>query len=105
MPDYMLLLYADEGSPAEQEARQAEMPLWQEFTDSLRASVVRPAPWHSGQGSEMTEPRPWQVGQVRSMEKKPCAARTRPWPSQVGQVSWRVAGVGHPQRAVRWVLQ
>ena len=36
MPDYMLLLYADEGSPAEQEARQAEMPLWQEFTDSLR---------------------------------------------------------------------
>ena len=33
----------------------------------------------------MTSPRPWQVGQVRSIEKKPCAARTRPWPSQVGQ--------------------
>ena len=34
----------------------------------------------------MTSPRPWQVGQVRSMAKKPCCARTRPWPAQVGQV-------------------
>ncbi len=34
----------------------------------------------------MTLPRPWQFGQVRSIEKKPCVARTRPWPPQVGQV-------------------
>ena len=34
----------------------------------------------------MVSPRPWQVGQVRSMEKKPCWARTRPWPPQVAQV-------------------
>ena len=32
----------------------------------------------------MTSPRPWQFGQVRSMEKKPCVARTRPEPPQVG---------------------
>src|SRR5665213_434011 len=56
------------------------------FTDNLRSSVVRPAPWHSTHGSEITWPRPWQVGQVRSIEKKPCAARTRPLPSQVGHV-------------------
>ena len=55
------------------------------LTESVRSSVTRPAPEHSGQGSEMTSPRPWQVGQVRSIEKKPCAERTRPWPSQVGQ--------------------
>ena len=34
----------------------------------------------------MISPRPWQVGQVRSIAKKPCCARTRPWPAQVGQV-------------------
>ena len=34
----------------------------------------------------MVWPRPWQVGQVRSMAKKPCWARTRPWPAQVRQV-------------------
>ncbi len=32
----------------------------------------------------MTSPRPWQLGQVLSIEKKPCAARTRPAPPQVG---------------------
>src|SRR5581483_7076144 len=56
------------------------------FTDSLRSSVIRPEPEQAGQGSATTSPRPWQLGQVRSIEKKPCAARTRPWPSQVGQV-------------------
>ena len=35
----------------------------------------------------MVWPRPWQVGQVRSMAKKPCCARTRPWPAQVLQVA------------------
>ena len=35
----------------------------------------------------MVWPRPWQVGQVRSMAKKPCWARTRPWPAQVRQVT------------------
>ena len=48
------------------------------LTESLRSSVMRPAPAHSGQGSEITSPRPWQAGQVRSIEKKPCAARMRP---------------------------
>ena len=52
-----------------------------------------------GQGSSITWPRPWQVGQVRSIEKKPCAARTRPWPSQVGQVVGLGAGLGAGARA------
>src|SRR4051794_33715507 len=54
------------------------------LTERGRARVTRPAPPHAGQGSSMTSPRPWQVGQVRSIEKKPCVARTRPWPAQVG---------------------
>ena len=54
------------------------------LTESVRSRVTRPAPPQFGQGSSMTSPRPWQVGQVRSIEKKPCAARTRPWPPQVG---------------------
>lgn len=36
MPNYMLLSYAPEVGPAEQEARWAEMPLWLELNDSLR---------------------------------------------------------------------
>jgi hypothetical protein len=36
MPQYMLLLYADEADPAEMERREAEMPEWTELTDSLR---------------------------------------------------------------------
>jgi hypothetical protein len=35
MPQYMLLLYAAEAEPAEQAAREAEMPLWTELYDSL----------------------------------------------------------------------
>jgi len=34
----------------------------------------------------MTLPEPWHVAQPRSMVKKPCEARTRPDPWQVGQV-------------------
>ena len=41
----------------------------------------------------MVWPRPWQVGQVRSIEKKPCAARTRPVPWQVAQVVGLVPGL------------
>jgi hypothetical protein len=37
-------------------------------------------------GSSITSPRPPQFGHERSIEKKPCAARTRPAPPQVGQV-------------------
>ena len=40
MPKYMLLLYADEPSPQEQEEREAEMPRWIEFTESLRDAGV-----------------------------------------------------------------
>ena len=36
MPRYMLLLYADEPDPTEREERDAELPAWQQFTDSLR---------------------------------------------------------------------
>ena len=42
----------------------------------------------------MTCPAPWQDGQVRSIVKKPCCARTRPLPSQVGQVDRLGAGLG-----------
>ena len=36
MPRYMLLLYADEPDPKEREERDAELPAWQQVTDSLR---------------------------------------------------------------------
>jgi hypothetical protein len=36
MPQYMLLLYADQSDPAEMAEREAEMPAWMELTDSLR---------------------------------------------------------------------
>jgi hypothetical protein len=36
MPQYMLLLYANEADPAEMAEREAEMPAWIELTDSLR---------------------------------------------------------------------
>jgi hypothetical protein len=36
MPEYMLLLYAPEADQQEERARWAEMPLWEELTDSLR---------------------------------------------------------------------
>jgi len=41
MPEYMLLLYApDVDGPEEQRDRWAEMPLWQEITESLRRTGV-----------------------------------------------------------------
>jgi len=36
MPQYMLLLYADEADPAETAERMAEMPVWDELNASLR---------------------------------------------------------------------
>jgi hypothetical protein len=36
MPNYMLTLYAEEADPAEQAEREAELPLWLEFHESLR---------------------------------------------------------------------
>src|SRR5919198_522926 len=36
MPRYMLLLYADEVDGATQAQRDAELPVWQELTQSLR---------------------------------------------------------------------
>jgi hypothetical protein len=36
MPKYMLLLYADEPDTNEREERDAELPAWRQFTDSLR---------------------------------------------------------------------
>jgi hypothetical protein len=36
MPEYMLLLYAEEPTPEERKERDAEMPAWIEFTEGLR---------------------------------------------------------------------
>jgi hypothetical protein len=36
MPEYMLLLYAEEATPEERKERDAEMPAWIEFTEGLR---------------------------------------------------------------------
>jgi hypothetical protein len=36
MPKYMLLLYAGEPDLKEREEREAELPAWRHFTDSLR---------------------------------------------------------------------
>ncbi|MEV1178142.1 YciI family protein [Nonomuraea sp. NPDC049784] len=46
MPEYMLLLYTPEGE--EQEDRWADMPLWQEVTESLRKAglLVANGPLH-----------------------------------------------------------
>jgi hypothetical protein len=40
MPNYMLLLYSGQASPAEQAEREAELPLWTQFTASLRDAGV-----------------------------------------------------------------
>ncbi len=56
------------------------------LTESVRSRVTRPEPPHFSQGLSIVWPRPWQVGQVRSIAKKPCCARTRPCPAQVLQV-------------------
>ena len=50
---------------------------------------TRPWPPQARQGLSMTRPAPWQDGQVRSMVKKPCCARTLPVPWQVGQLTGR----------------
>jgi hypothetical protein len=36
MPKYLLLLYADEPDAKEREERDADLPVWRQFTDSLR---------------------------------------------------------------------
>jgi hypothetical protein len=36
MPQYMLLLYANEADPAEQAQREAELPVWMELNESLQ---------------------------------------------------------------------
>ena len=38
MAKYMVLLYSGEADPAEQAEREAEIPLWLEFNESLRAA-------------------------------------------------------------------
>jgi hypothetical protein len=40
MPEYMLLLYAPDTDGADERDRWAEMPVWQEVTESLRKSGV-----------------------------------------------------------------
>ncbi len=55
-------------------------------TCRVRCFLTMPLPWQLGQGSVIMRPWPPQRGQVRSMAKKPCEARTRPAPPQVEQV-------------------
>jgi hypothetical protein len=40
MPDYMCLLYAEEGDEATTAGRWAELPIWNEVTESLREAGV-----------------------------------------------------------------
>ena len=40
MPDYLCLLYADDGDEALRAERWAELPLWNEITESLREAGV-----------------------------------------------------------------
>src|SRR5690242_20641883 len=75
------------------------------LTESERSSVTRPWPWHLVHGSGMIVPRPWQVGQVRSIEKKPCAARTRPDPWQVPQVFGCVPGLAPEPEQTSQVIE
>ena len=70
------------------------------LTESERSRVTRPEPAQTVHGLSIISPRPRQVGQVRSMAKKPCWARTRPWPPQVGQASaWSRALAPVPEQA------
>ena len=72
------------------------------LTDSERSSVTRPWPEHFGQGSLIVWPRPWHVGQVRSIEKKPWVARTRPGPPHMAQVTGWVPGLApEPEQTVQ----
>ena len=75
------------------------------LTDSERSSVTRPWPWHLVQGSVIVWPRPWQVGQVRSIEKKPWAARTRPEPWQVAHVFGLVPGLAPDPEQTSQVIE
>ena len=55
------------------------------LTDRVLSLRVRPDPPQPRHGFSMTWPTPPQAGQVRSIVKKPCWARTFPAPWQVGQ--------------------
>src|SRR3981081_1697597 len=57
------------------------------FTCSVFSLRTRPEPPQFLHGFLMILPAPPQVPQVRSMVKKPCCARTRPLPLQVGHVT------------------
>jgi hypothetical protein len=53
MPEYMLLLYAEDGDEAERARRWAEVPLWDEITEGMRdAGVwVANAPLHPAESA------------------------------------------------------
>ena len=54
------------------------------LTFSVLSRRTRPWPAQLRHGLSITWPAPWQVWQVRSTVKKPCWARSRPRPWQVG---------------------
>src|SRR5262249_9676831 len=56
-------------------------------TASVFSFCTWPAPEHGLHGLLMKRPLPRQLGQVRSMVKKPCCARTLPMPEQLGHCS------------------
>jgi hypothetical protein len=73
------------------------------LTDSVFSRLTRPWPAQARHGFSIVWPEPWQEGQVRSIVKNPCCARTRPWPWQVRQVTGREPGSAPlPLQASQW---
>ena len=66
-------------------------------TCKVRSRRTWPLPRHCAQGSSTSLPKPPQRGQVRSIEKKPWLARTRPKP----KLAWRRTGGGAGARAAQ----
>src|SRR5918998_1334199 len=66
-------------------------------TDRVRSRCTRPAPPQTLHGFRTVRPLPPQVGQVRSIRKKPCCARTLPAPWQVPQVVAEAAPLSDPE--------
>ncbi len=63
------------------------------LTSSTLFFLIRPAPLHAAQGSEITLPLPRQVGQVCWIEKNPCCMRTAPAPPHMVHVFGEVPGL------------
>src|SRR5207245_88738 len=74
------------------------------LTESVRSFCTCPLPRHALQGLRTNWPRPWQLGQVRSMVKKPCCARTLPAPEAIGPPAAAVLEGGMAEAVVSGAL-